>query len=138
MLTAALCGTHQMALFAAVAETAPTLPPLPADAPRYRFCAECRAPLARGKSRLFCCRKCQVEFRNRMTVRGNVMATLVMVCRMTRNGTRGNDEAKTAGKEAVRQLNQLIDKFRDDDRRVGRMSAVEYFARRTALGYGDR
>lgn len=149
MKPAALCAAPAMPLFASHAEIghparalAPATAPdrACAPAPRGHICGECSAPLARahGKRNMFCSRACQTAFGNRMTVRGRVLAPLAMVDHLTRHGMRGQPEHRAAAKDACRQLRQQIERYAAEDRAAGRMTAVEYVARRARLGYADR
>lgn len=139
MTATALRATPQITLFADAPESAPPLRQKPAAAtPRGHVCGECGVALVRayGKRNMFCGRPCQLAFGNRMTVRGRVLTPLAMADRLTRSGTRGPPEARKAGIEAGRQYRQLIDQWAREDREAGRMTAIEYVARRHALGYG--
>lgn len=149
MKPAALCAASAMPLFADAGETghtarAParaTAPAVPAGkAQRGHICGECSAPLVRayGKRNMFCSRACQTAFGNRMTVRGRVLAPLAMVDHLTRHGMRGDPAHRAAAKDACRQLRQQIERYATEDRAAGRMTAVEYVARRARLGYADR
>ena len=57
-----------------------------------------------------------------------------MASRQTRQGTRGN---VYGGAEATALVNRLIQRWSDEDKAEGRMSAADYFALRTYLGFND-
>ena len=67
-----------------------------------------------------------------MTVRGRVATPLLMAARHTRNGSRGGSRY---GYRASVDLDRLLARWRREDARDGRMSAVEYNDRRYALGF---
>lgn len=133
----ALRAAPQTPLFPDDTAPAPVLRPTAPAAPRGHVCGECGAALVRayGKHNMFCTRTCQLAFGNRMTVRGRVLTPLAMADRLTRSGTRGDPDARRAAIEAGRQYRQLIDQWAREDREAGRMTAVEYVARKHRLGY---
>ena len=89
-------------------------------------------------NQLFCTPAHNVEWSNRATKRGRVLTPLSMVARITRNGTRGEPEAREAGRRASNRHNQLIQQYRDEDRAAndgaGRMEWPEYMIWRIKLG----
>ncbi|QIG79952.1 hypothetical protein [Stakelama tenebrarum] len=86
-------------------------------------------------NQMFCAPTHNAAWNNRATARGRVLTPLAFVARITRNGTRGSDEARKAGREASNQQNTLIQRWRDEDRAAGRMEWGEYMARRYRLGF---
>lgn len=86
-------------------------------------------------NQLFCTSAHTTAWNNRATARGRVLTPLSIVARVTRNGTRGTPEARAAGREASHLHNQLIQRYRDEDRKAGRMEWPEYMARRLRLGF---
>ena len=127
-------------------EAAPDATPAPAaiarpDAPAgTRCCANCPTlfTIRPGARKLFCCAKCEIDYRNLLTVRGRQSMLLVMAARQTRDGTRGTPARKAAGLSAVRQLNALLQDWRDADRAAGRADAIDVFALRERLGRADK
>jgi hypothetical protein len=101
-----------------------------------RPCPECRKLFEpRVPNQLFCCREHNVAWNNRATARGRVLTPLSIVARVTRNGTRGTEEARKAGREASNHHNALIQRYRDEDRAAGRMEWPEYMVRRLRIGF---
>jgi hypothetical protein len=96
-------------------------------------CPECLCDFTPKRSRaLFCSEAHRTTWHNRQTVRGRVLTSLAMAARETRGGTRGDTDT---GKKANWQANQLMQDWRDEDRRLGRMSQVEYLRRRFDAGF---
>ena len=58
--------------------------------------------------------------------------SVIMAARQTRDGTRGD---RDTGMRAASDANLFMQRWRDEDEREGRMSAVEYMARRYRLGF---
>lgn len=103
-----------------------------------RPCPECMKLFERRvANQLFCTPQHKADWNNRATARGRVLTPLSMVARITRNGTRGTDEEKKAGREASNLHNALIQKYRDEDRAADppRMSWPQYMIRRFRLGF---
>lgn len=101
-----------------------------------RPCPECMALFEPGVvNQLFCCPEHNAAWNNRATKRGRVLTPLSMVARITRNGTRGSPEDRRAGREASNAHNKLIQKYRDEDRKAGRMPWPEYLSRRIKHGF---
>lgn len=99
----------------------------------FYICPECQTAFAPKMWRsLFCCEAHRVAWHNRATVRGRVLTPLAMASYLTRHGTRGD---RATGKRAVTSQHQLIQRWRDEDRKAGRMSQVEYVRRRIKLGF---
>lgn len=87
------------------------------------------------RNQLFCSREHNAAWNNRATARGRVLTPISIVARITRNGTRGTEEARKAGREASNHHNALIQRYRDEDRKAGRMEWPEYMIRRFKLGF---
>jgi hypothetical protein len=105
-----------------------------------RPCPECLRPFEpKVFNQLFCCPAHNADWNNRATARGRKLTPLSIVARVTRNGTRGTPEAREAGRAASNAHNQLIQRYRDEDRAAnqgkGRMEWPEYMARRIHLGF---
>jgi len=101
-----------------------------------RPCPECmRLFEPKVRNQLFCSSAHNTAWTNRGTVRGRVLTPLSMAARITRNGTRGTPEERKAGREASNLHNQLIQRYRDEDREAGRMGSAEFIRRRLAIGY---
>ena len=98
-----------------------------------RTCPECLKHFTPAQeAQLFCSSAHRAAWNNRMTVRGRVATPLLMAARHTRNGTRGRS---TFGYRASIDLDRLLARWRREDAREGRMSAVEYNDRRYRLGF---
>ena len=98
-----------------------------------RPCPECGASFAPVHAfQLFCSPAHRDTWANRQTVRGRVLTPLVIVARITRDGTRGNRET---GKRAAADSAQLIQRYRDEDLAAGRMAWPEYLSRRYEIGF---
>jgi hypothetical protein len=109
-----------------------------ADRPRSRArrpagtCLECRAAFERRQHhQLFCSAVHKRKWNNRWMKRGAVLAPLIIVARLTRNGSEG--KAKDYGKRASRDCDQLVARWRDEDRAEGRMDVTDYVAARYRL-----
>lgn len=101
-----------------------------------RPCPECGRPFEpRVANQLFCSPAHNTAWTNRATARGRVLTSLSIVARITRNGTRGTPADREAGRKATHLHNQLIQRYRDEDRAAGRMPWPEFMARRLALGF---
>lgn len=87
------------------------------------------------RNQLFCMPAHNAAWNNRATARGRVLTPLSIVARITRNGTRGSEEARKAGRDASNLHNQLIQRYRDEDRAAGRMEWPEFMARRFRIGF---
>lgn len=72
------------------------------------------------------------EWNARTFVRARVVLPLIMVGRITRDGTRGD---KDTGKRASAEANILLQRYRDDDRTAGRMEWPEYLRLRYLCGF---
>lgn len=102
------------------------------NATRY-ICPECgRAFTPRHWRSLFCSAAHRAAWHNRATVRGRTLTPLVMATRQTRGGTRGD---KATGKAARSMADQLMQKWREEDRAAGRIDQAEYVRRRLAMGF---
>lgn len=114
--------------------TAPSAMTAPATRSR---CPECQTPLGRLRSpnQLFCSIAHRDRWNNRTAARGKILTPLAIVDRMTRSGTRGNEEAKAVGREAASHAAILIQRWRDEDAAAGRMGWPEYLQRRYAVGF---
>ena len=102
-----------------------------------RPCPECRGgKLFEPKvaNQLFCCPQHNVAWNNRATARGRVLTPFALVARMTRNGSSGKPAAREAGRKASAIQDRLIARYRDEDRKAGRMAWPEYIDRRLRLG----
>lgn len=100
-----------------------------------RPCPECmRLFEPKVANQLFCTPQHNVAWSNRTTARGRVLTASSMTARITRDGSRGTEEEREAGKRAAKQYRTLIQRYRDEDREVGRMAWPEYSRRRTELG----
>ena len=103
-----------------------------AASPASAACPECLAPFRRRHPRqLFC------SPAHQMAVRGAALCAFAMTGHITRNGTRGEPEARNAGRHAKSVAHTLIQRWRDEDRAAGRMAMPAYMARRIALGYAE-
>ncbi len=101
-----------------------------------RPCPECMKPFEpKVPNQLFCCPAHNAAWNNRATARGRVLTPLSIVARITRNGTRGTEEARRVGREASNAHNALIQRYRDEDRAAGRMEWAEYMLRRLRTGF---
>lgn len=89
------------------------------------------------RNQLFCTSEHNAAWSNRQTVRGRVLTSFSITAYVTRNGTRGTPEAREAGKRAARKKHQLIQQFRDEDRKAGRMEWPTYMELRVRLGLYD-
>lgn len=82
-----------------------------------RICPECSKPFEPSvRNQLFCTPDHNTAWNNRQTKRGRVIAPLMMAAVATRNGRSGTPEERERGKEAVRHLNILTQRFRAEDR----------------------
>jgi hypothetical protein len=91
-------------------------------------CPECLAPfVARSWQQLFCCPAHKRLYNNRWLKRGAVLAPIAAAARATRNGTRGN---KLVGTRASTDSNRLLERWKEEDERAGRMPVVDYMALR--------
>ncbi len=96
-------------------------------------CPECRQAFARRHpGQLFCTAAHRDAWNNRAAVRGRVLTPLVIVARVTRNGTRGD---RVTGARAASELATIVQHYRDEDRAAGRMDHPEYLARRYRAGF---
>lgn len=101
-----------------------------------RPCPECLKLFEpKVRNQLFCCPQHNTAWNNRATTRGRVLTQLSIVARVTRNGSRGTEEARKAGRQASNLHNQLIQRYRDEDRAAGRMEWPEYMMRRFKIGF---
>jgi hypothetical protein len=81
------------------------------------------------RNQLFCSAAHNAAWSNRQTVRGRVLTPFSITAYVTRHGTRGTPEA--------REEHQLIQQYRDDDRKAGRMEWPEFMRVRVKLGLYD-
>lgn len=96
-------------------------------------CPECMSPFARKHPlQLFCSTTHRDVWNTRQAIRGRVATPLIVVARMTRYGTRGDIDT---GKRAGTDINNLIQRWIEEDRAAGRMSWPEYLKRRYAIGF---
>lgn len=96
-------------------------------------CPECLARFKPVATRqLFCCAEHKRAWHNRGLTRGAVLFPLACAARETRDGTRGH---KATGKEASHQANTMMQRWRDEDAKAGRMGQVEYLRRRLLMGF---
>ena len=101
-----------------------------------RPCPECGKLFEpKVRNQLFCTPAHNTAWNNRATARGRVLTPLSMVASITRNGTRGTPEAREAGRAAARNQHFLTQRWRDEDRKAGRMEWPEYLSRRIAIGF---
>ena len=97
-----------------------------------RPCAECgEGFVTKQPSQLFCSTAHKRTYNNRWLKRGAVLAPLHAAARMTRGGTRGDKET---GRRARRDADHLLQKWKVEDEKANRMSAVDYVARRYRFG----
>ncbi len=100
-----------------------------------RPCPECMALFEpKVANQLFCTPQHKADWNNRQTARGRVLTPLSITARITRDGTRGPQEDRDAGKRAAKQTRALIQQYRDEDRAAGRMPWPQYSRRRRELG----
>jgi hypothetical protein len=99
-------------------------------------CPEClkRFPL-RHPRQIFCSKEHKRDWEGRTRRRGFEFLPFAIPARTTRGGTRGDTET---GSRANRDADFLIDKWRDEDTRAGRMSASDYLKLRYRLGFWRR
>lgn len=99
-------------------------------------CPECLGTFRlTQRHQLFCSRIHKRAYNNRLMKRGAVLAPLVILARVTRNGSEGRH--KEHGRRASRDSDQLIQRWRDDDKAAGRMDVLDYVAARYILGLVD-
>lgn len=98
-----------------------------------RQCPECGATFRpQDQRQLFCTKEHRTAWNNRATVRGRVVTPYALAARQTRDGTRGD---KQTGKRAAQIRNELMQRYRDEDREAGRMDAVAFVALRFKHGF---
>ena len=95
-------------------------------------CPECGAERPLGTRSMFCSPQHKAAFHNRQTVRGRVLTPLAMAVRQTRGGSRG-DFAKL-GRALRRQADRMMQKWTDEDRAAGRLTAAAYCDQRARFG----
>ena len=96
-----------------------------------RPCPECGSVFQpRQANALFCCPAHKRAWNNRWTVRGSQLAQYAAVARITRDGSRGTPADRAIGKRAAAIHRRLIQRFRDEDRKAGRMPMPEFMAAR--------
>lgn len=106
-------------------------------APGPHPCPECMQPFPPNHPhQLFCCDAHRQAWRARDTKRGRQAIALDMVCRITRDGTRGTHEERALGKIAGVERRRMLQEWRDEDRKAGRMPWPDYLKRRIAVGAG--
>lgn len=97
------------------------------------ICPECLQPFHRKHpGQLFCTTTHRDDWNNRAAVRGRVLAPLSMVAHLTRSGTRIDPEI---GKRAAAEMRALITRWRDEDRKAGRMDHPAYLRLRYRVGF---
>jgi len=96
-------------------------------------CPECMTLFERRHPlQLFCVPTHRDEWNARTFVRARVVLPLIMVGRITRDGTRGD---KDTGNRASAEANILLQRYRDEDRTAGRMEWPEYLRLRYLCGF---
>ena len=101
-----------------------------------RSCPECGQHWDRvHPNQLFCSTACRTVFNRRCATRGRSLLPFAMVARITRDGTRGHAEAKSTGKRASGDANQLLQRWRDEDAGAGRMNWIDFLAARYRAGF---
>lgn len=104
----------------------------PSEKPVWR-CPECLTVYNRKHpGQLFCTPRHRDTWNNRASIRGRVLTPLVIVARVTRDGTRGD---KPTGRRAAAEAALLIQRWRDEDAAAGRMAHPEYLALRYRAGF---
>jgi hypothetical protein len=95
-----------------------------------RPCPECGVlHKPRQAGTLFCCPAHRDAWNNRQTVRGRVLTRYVIAARITRDGTRGTPDQRAYGRKAAQIMRRLINRYRDEDRAVGRMDMADFIGR---------
>jgi hypothetical protein len=101
-----------------------------------RTCPECRKLFEpKVVNQLFCSPAHNTIWNNRQTKRGRVLTPYGMVARITRDGTRGSPERREVGKAAAASFRKLIQRYRDEDRKAGRMEWTDFMILRIKLGF---
>lgn len=99
-------------------------------------CPECLCRFSRKHPlQLFCTVAHRDAWNARANVRSRKTFPLEMVARLTRNGTRGREEDRDVGRDASSDLAYLVNRFRDEDVRHGRMPWPQYLRLRYAIGF---
>ena len=81
-----------------------------------RICPECSKPFEPSvRNQLFCEPQHNTDWTNRQTARGRKITALMMAAVATRNGRSGTPQEREAGKRAVRDLHNLVQRFRAED-----------------------
>ena len=110
-------------------------PPAAATAPCLT-CAECGATAPqRAANQLHCSAACRDRWNARIAARGKVAVPLLLVARLTRDGTRGDDADQRLGRTAASQLRHLLRRWKDEDAAAGRLDWRTFLRRRYAAGY---
>ena len=96
-------------------------------------CAECSAPVtAKHPDAAFCGPRCRQAWHRRQASRGQVLTPVAMTWRGARN-RKGDAEV---GKDAMREMCRLMDRWAAEDREAGR-TAVMAVGKRRAARNGD-
>jgi len=111
----------------------------PASAPRLpRGCPECLARVSSPQpAALFCSPEHKRAWHIRARSRGGVLLALAMAARQTRGGTRGPEHQRAIGRRARADADQLMQRWKEEDRAAGRMSAIDYITLRYRYGLVD-
>ena len=96
-------------------------------------CPECGGAVGlSGPRQMFCSTGCRKAHHARETLRGRMLLHFAMAARATRDGTRGDRET---GAYASAEARELMQRWAEEDRAAGRMSAVEIIALRKWMGH---
>jgi hypothetical protein len=101
-------------------------------APGPHPCPECMQPFPPAHPhQLFCSLAHRSAWNERAKKRGRQVFPLMMVARITRDGSRGDKEL---GKRAASEFRELLRRWKDEDVAAGRMTWPRYLARLRAIG----
>jgi hypothetical protein len=103
--------------------------------PSGHVCPECGERARKHHPRQIFCSTAHKRAREARTRRrGAMLYPFAVVARVTRGGTRGNRH-DALGAAAQRDLDLLIQRWRDEDAAAGRMDELDYLALRRRLGF---
>lgn len=102
------------------------------------LCPQCGASFELKRNKRFCRRKCQVDFNNRMSAEGKILAPLVKAMFATRGG--GNTVTLPICGMARSELTRIAKMLNEADRKAGRPPVHLYVERLFDSGtfYMDR
>lgn len=101
-------------------------------APGRHPCPECMKHFPPNHPhQVFCSDAHRAAWNARAKKRGRQVFAVMMVARITRDGSRGDKEL---GKRAASDQRELLRRWKDDDAEAGRMPWVDYLKRLRAIG----